>query len=402
MRSYAEIDLEKEDFVSDTPDSNEPQDPADSGTSSETPVDKVDQNADRSEPDLVASATAPSDPSEREVHPFEFRGTAGEFFGIWIVNLLLTILTLGIYSAWAKVRTKRYFYGSTYVDNSAFEYHATPIQILIGRLIAVGAYFVFLILSMIPFVALILALALFFVMPWLIVRSLRFNTRMSSYRNVRLGFKGSYGGAFVAFLLWPLAGILTIGLLMPMAARAQQSFLVNNATFGGRPLSADLSIGQFYKVYTIGLVIMIALVLQFAFVGMPSMIAMENGDPAGVGAFFMSYLALIFGMLFVGVYIQTLVTNLVFGVMKLDDSHGFTSTMNPFTMLWIAVSNAFMIGITFGLMYPWARVRQVKYRASQTTFLAASDLSEFISTAEDEDTAIGEELAEVFDIEIGI
>ncbi|RYZ95608.1 MAG: DUF898 family protein, partial [Proteobacteria bacterium] len=31
----------------------------------------------------------------------EFRGQAGEFFRIWIVNTLLTILTLGIYSAWA-------------------------------------------------------------------------------------------------------------------------------------------------------------------------------------------------------------------------------------------------------------------------------------------------------------
>jgi uncharacterized membrane protein YjgN (DUF898 family) len=40
--------------------------------------------------------------------PFEFRGTGGEYFRIWIVNLLLTILTLGIYSAWAKVRQLRY------------------------------------------------------------------------------------------------------------------------------------------------------------------------------------------------------------------------------------------------------------------------------------------------------
>lgn len=57
--------------------------------------------------------------------PFEFRGNASEFFGIWIVNLLLSVLTLGIYSAWAKVRTKRYFYGNTFVDDSAFEYRAT-------------------------------------------------------------------------------------------------------------------------------------------------------------------------------------------------------------------------------------------------------------------------------------
>ncbi len=31
-----------------------------------------------------------------------FSGRGSEFFGIWIVNVLLSILTLGIYSAWAK------------------------------------------------------------------------------------------------------------------------------------------------------------------------------------------------------------------------------------------------------------------------------------------------------------
>lgn len=45
--------------------------------------------------------------------PFRFTGTARQYFGIWIVNLLLTLLTLGVYAARAKVRTKRYFYGNT-------------------------------------------------------------------------------------------------------------------------------------------------------------------------------------------------------------------------------------------------------------------------------------------------
>ena len=67
-----------------------------------------------------------------------FKGRAGEYFGIWIVNVLLSILTLGIYSAWAKVRRVRYFYGNMYLDGHNFEYHAKPRQILIGRLIVVG------------------------------------------------------------------------------------------------------------------------------------------------------------------------------------------------------------------------------------------------------------------------
>ena len=59
-----------------------------------------------------------------------------EYFRIWIVNLLLSLVTLGIYSAWAKVRRLRYFYGHTSVDGGTFGYHASPIAILKGRLIA--------------------------------------------------------------------------------------------------------------------------------------------------------------------------------------------------------------------------------------------------------------------------
>ena len=54
---------------------------------------------------------------------FEFTGSGSEYFRIWIVNTLLTVVTLGIYSAWAKVRRLRYFYGSTQLAGSTFEYH---------------------------------------------------------------------------------------------------------------------------------------------------------------------------------------------------------------------------------------------------------------------------------------
>ena len=40
--------------------------------------------------------------------PFIFHGNTREYFRIWIVNTLLTLLSFGVYSAWAKVRKRRY------------------------------------------------------------------------------------------------------------------------------------------------------------------------------------------------------------------------------------------------------------------------------------------------------
>ena len=42
-----------------------------------------------------------------------FGGNGAEYFRIWIVNVALTLATLGIYSAWAKVRREQYFHRHT-------------------------------------------------------------------------------------------------------------------------------------------------------------------------------------------------------------------------------------------------------------------------------------------------
>ncbi|HJU25199.1 MAG TPA: DUF898 family protein, partial [Rhodanobacteraceae bacterium] len=77
-----------------------------------------------------AAPPAHASPATYPDQPFQFRGNAGEYFRIWIVNFALGIITLGIYSAWASVRTRRYFYANTWLAGSPFEYSAKPLPIL--------------------------------------------------------------------------------------------------------------------------------------------------------------------------------------------------------------------------------------------------------------------------------
>ncbi len=132
----------------------------------------------------------------------KFHGNGGEYFRIWIVNLVLTLLTLGIYSAWATVRERRYFYGHTEVAGGRFDFHGKALQILFGRIIAIvllvgwsqGA----LLHSSIPFISAAIVLGL---LPMFLVRALGFRLRNTSLRNVRFGFKGQISKAYKA--LWP-------------------------------------------------------------------------------------------------------------------------------------------------------------------------------------------------------
>src|SRR3990167_1236166 len=136
---------------------------------------------------------------------FRFHGKGFEYFRIWIVNILLSVLTLGIYSAWAKVRNKQYFYGNTELDGASFTYDAQPIKILKGRMIALGFIALLSFISTVnPLLGILIPLAFIPMTPFFIQRSLLFNARYSSYRNVRFGFTGSFKDAMMVFAGWPL------------------------------------------------------------------------------------------------------------------------------------------------------------------------------------------------------
>src|ERR1051325_6661381 len=139
-------------------------------------------------------ADAGGRPDSVEVrYPVEFTASAGEYFRIWIVNLALSIVTLGIYSAWAKVRKRRYFYSHTRIDGEGCEYLANPVAILKGRLIAFALFGVFYAVShFAPLYQWILWIPLAIAAPWLMVRSLAFNAYNTAYRNIRLRFHGTY------------------------------------------------------------------------------------------------------------------------------------------------------------------------------------------------------------------
>ena len=85
-------------------------------------------------PELNLMTLAPTARSRETVEGFKFTGEAGEYFRIWVVNTFLTIITLGLWSPWAKIRKRRFFLRHTWVAGANFEYHARPWPILRGRL----------------------------------------------------------------------------------------------------------------------------------------------------------------------------------------------------------------------------------------------------------------------------
>ena len=86
------------------------------------------------------AARARRDEADRWAHEhgIAFSGSGSEYFRIWIVNLLLTLVTLSLYYPWAKVRRLRYFHTNTQVAGHALDFHGEPVKMLRGHLLVLA------------------------------------------------------------------------------------------------------------------------------------------------------------------------------------------------------------------------------------------------------------------------
>src|SRR5262245_12854679 len=59
-----------------------------------------------------------------------FHGSGGTLFGIHVVNVLFTLLTLGVYYFWGKTRIRRYIFGESAFEDDRFAYHGTAQELM--------------------------------------------------------------------------------------------------------------------------------------------------------------------------------------------------------------------------------------------------------------------------------
>ncbi|MGC3837231.1 YjgN family protein [Moritella viscosa] len=371
------------------------------------------------------------------MHQFKFHGKGKEYFGIWIVNILLSIITLGIYSAWAKVRTNKYFYGNTELSGNRFDYLAQPKQILIGRIIAVIAVSIWAALNTFsPKIAVVVMLAFFLIYPVLVVRNLRFDMKMTKFRNVRFNFTGSYKSAYIVMLLKPLAAYIAIGvsfavtliyimpcskifgiiimaatclLLLPLlfswVIAAMNQFIINNTRYGNLTFSATLQTTYIFKVlakFMLLIVLIIAGFAAFLIIAGVSTNDISNltGDSSKMAVFMIAYIAMILGMMLSQVYFTVRIRKYILSATKLDNQVQPISTMAVIPYLTLLLTNLLLIVCTFGLARPFTMIRHANYIASVTQVDGDLSLTNATDQITNESGAIADELSQAFDLGI--
>ena len=345
-----------------------------------------------------------------QTESLKFNGSASEYFRIWIVNLLLSIVTLGIYSAWAKVRRKKYFYRNTTLDGHNFDYHANPVAILKGRLIAVPVLGLYIGAGYVSLTAQIVIMALIgLALPWLIVRSQIFNRRNTTYRNVRFDFAPRFREAYWVLGTRLLLTAVTIGLAYPLFDYKLRDFIVNNSSFGKSNFQFSGGPGKFFKVHYTALVVMLLAIVLAIYVIVRVVAVFGGAQQEQPGGSNMSLilpivLGAIAGMVanvLVSAYIRARLANYVYSRTAIEDNT-LSCTFRARDLGWIYLTNVIAIVLSVGFLIPWAAVRLTRYQLERINLTIHESLDGFVGKSAHAESATGEELADVFDIGFGL
>lgn len=369
--------------------------------------------------------------SSGHAHPLLFGGSGSEYFRIWIVNLLLTLLTLGLYYPWAKVRKLRYFHTNTAIAGHALDFHGEPRKMLRGLLLMgllLMAYSAAGEVS--PEAGAIAFVLVAGVWPALWRASLQFRLANTSWRGLRLRFTGGLAGAYGVFLL-PLLAALGTGFLMaavlPGAGNPRLTlalalpallllFLLlapyawlrlkryQHGHYAYAQLQTELRIapaaayGVFLRIVGVALLTALAVaalaagVVMLAGAGRPAWVALA---PLIALAFFLAQIA-------PRAYATSRLQNLLWS--RTGNSQlRFRSELGFAPLAGLMLKNWLLVVLTLGLYWPWAAIAMARLRLEAVSLHTRRPLDELESAARAAGgDAAGDAAADLLGIDLGL
>lgn len=333
-------------------------------------------------------------------YAFRFKGTASEYFGIWIVNILLTIITLGLYAPWAKVRRLRYFYGNTWFIQRRFDFTGLPAKILAGRIVALLVYGAFT-YAMNHSITLALAglLLIFLAVPWLIRSTLRFRARNSKFGNSRFYFSGSNKSMYWCFLKCIAVCIFTMGLFLPVAIWLYKRECINQLYVGQLKFNLNAEWPAYMRAMYMpvflfaGAMAVLAVILALLS-GMTSSLSIAQYTGMFLVGYLIGYL-FIWPLMLARIFITSWNSTVV-------NRSQFTTDCNQWRYAWIILSNWLVKIISLGLLAPWAAIRLYKYQAESLKLVLIDHPDHLMNQLQQDHNAIAEELSDIFDLDISL
>lgn len=320
----------------------------------------------------------PTTPNKPSTATFRYHGTGGDLLGLVFVNGLLTMITLGIYSAWAKNKVREFHYSHTEMDGDRFAWHGTGGELFSGMLKAAGILIVLgLIFQLLvvflgaqnsPSITIALTLTLYAGMGLLVCFAInlarRYRLSRSSWRGIRFSFHGDSAEFLKMMLKGTLLSIVTLGFYTPYFQNLRRAFLVNNARFGSEPFM--------YKA---------------------------DGSEL-MGAYIKAVLLTIPTLGLCWIWYAAFKHRYFWGNTTMRGGR-FRSSITGGELFKLHFVNALLVFFTFGIGMPWAITRTQAFLYDNMALHGTVDWASIQQRAQ-EAAATGEGMADSFDVDVGI
>jgi uncharacterized membrane protein YjgN (DUF898 family) len=379
-----------------------------------------------------------------DTYPIEFTGSGSEYFRVWIVNLLLILVTLGVYLPWAKVRKIKYFYSNTLIDGHALDFHGNPKKMLRGTaLVAVFFLLYSKAFAVSPWAALVASVAIIALWPVLFRASMRFRLSNTSWRSLRFEFSGDLKESFftiglpLALILMPICALALYaqGLDLKASPQAGEKLgFLNLALMGAYMLIAPYFVWRtatyqhnhynfstlrtelrckpwdVYSIFlkTLGAVVLMAFIVGIAlaiFTGFSLKSLLSGGAGGAIGklAFGVLFFAIVAMAFNAGIrsYWITRMQNLLW-TRTGNSSIRFISDLKLGAFAWQQFKNYLLIFITLGFYWPFAVIATKRMQLEAMSLRSRVDFNALVAQSRSEGDAAGDAAADMFNADLGL
>jgi len=333
-------------------------------------------HAVRKEPQISPKETPASTSFPSTTGRLVFHGNGSSLFAIQIVNVFLTLVTLGVYFFWGKVKVRNYLLSQTDFEGDRFAYHGSGKELLLGTLkafVIFGLPYGILRFSpemmqagpLVQGLGELLALFVLAVfIPVAMVGVRRYRLSRTSWRGIRFSFRGRARELSEIMAKGLLLTAITLGLYYPFFDAKRQAFWVSNSYFGNRNFSFD---GQGKDLF---------------------------------GAYLLALLLLPFTLGLSWIWFFAKKQRYFWDHTSIDGAR-FHSTMTGGTFLALTLTNLLLLLFTLGIALPWAIVRSIQFLGDTLSLEGALDLESIRQQAQGA-SPTGEGLSSFLDVGLDV
>ncbi|MDP2207036.1 MAG: YjgN family protein [Alphaproteobacteria bacterium] len=386
----------------------------------EQPPEAIPPQPTEAQPQAEAAQSVAGGRVTVKANRIGYSGQTGSVYKIWLLNIFLTVITLGIYSFWGKTRLRRYIMGCFKLGGDHFEYTGTGKELFIGFLkvlpviiaLYAGAFF------LPPQMVVIIYLPILYLFPVAIFMAMRYRLNRLTWRGIRARLTGSpfrFGG----FALWRMfLNIISFGILIPASDIATYGYMVNRAGIGNVRAKFDGKVSALIRTHIVTLILCVVgagvitgVIVGMTYLGMPTL---DENDPASKAQYVEQVTQMMSGAIFIGIFLSVgwimLVRSYYHAALMREKMRGLTlgkirfkCTATGFDVLKLRLGNLLIIVFTLGLGFPVVIQRRMRFMADKLMVGGDLDDAQMMQAAR-ESGAAGEGLDDLFgiDADLGI